>query len=198
MNLMKNTIFKTVMTVVIGTTITTSAISFNSSDVGVITENIDQLKDKVIAYSENEAKLIDKYNTLYESYTKLKEHGSSSNVEIGLDSANYLKEVYISLEHQIQDLNSQLVIEKTENLEQINYIESLENTIKELEGQIDQMESNGKSEVETEDLEKDEYIESLENTIKELETKVHEMEFNTRSVSARENECLIPISPNEE
>ena len=198
MNLMKNTIFKTVMTVVTGATITTSAISFNSSDVRVITENIDQLKDKVIAYSENEAKLIDKYNKLYESYTKLKEHDSSSNVDIDLDIANYLQEVYISLENQIQDLNSQLIAEKTENVEQIDYIQSLENTIKELEDQIHQMESNGKSEVEPEDLEKDEYIESLEDTIKELETKVHEMESNNHSQSEIENDCLISISSNEE
>ena len=180
--IMKNTIIKTIVGFLTGVAITKISVTFNNSPIVTIEDNITNLKSKIIAYSENETKLIEKYNELYQAYTLLIENNSSSNEAIDLQNIEYLQEYYSNLENQIEDLNHQLEVKNTENIEQQDYIQSLENTIKELENKILTMEFNDQNDSQT----------------KELKDKTDEIESKHDSVSTIASESSIPVGSNEE
>lgn len=180
--IMKNTIIRTIVGFSTGVALTKAAIVFDNSPIVTIEENIRNLKDKIIAYSDNEAKLIEKYNELYEAYNSLKKNSSSSNENIDLESIEYLQGFYDNLENQIYDLMNQVQVEKTENVEKNEHIKSLEKTIRELENQITQMELNNQ-------------IQSEET---ELESKSDEVESTQYNLSEVENEDTVLDSSNEE
>ena len=179
--IMKNTIIRTIIGFSTGVAITKATIVFDNSPIVKVEQNIMNLKDKIIAYSENEAKLLKKYEELYQSYILLKEN-SNSNGNIDLEIIEYLQGFYDNLDSQVQDLMNQVQAEKEENVEKNEYIHSLEKTIKKLESQIAQMELNSQNESENE----------------ELESKVDKIESEQDNVSEIENEETLSISSNEE
>jgi len=130
---MKKTLFSIVIGVVGSATIASVAIAasvaFNSAPIDNIENNINTLKDKVVAYSNNEQKLVDKYMKLYEEYTNLKEATEQDS-----DVATY-KEDAKNLESEIDRLKKELEKQEEKNKEQEDYI-------KELEEQIENLESN--------------------------------------------------------
>ena len=69
--IMKNTIIRTIIGFSTGVAITKATIVFDNSPIVKVEQNIMNLKDKIIAYSENEAKLLKKYEELYQSYILL-------------------------------------------------------------------------------------------------------------------------------
>ena len=148
---------KIIISIVIGVvgsvTIATAAIAsssaFDSTPIENIEKNINILRDKVIAYSINEEKLVKKYKKLYEEYTKLKE-ATEQNTEF-ISEAEYesvsedldrqkeknsaLTDQLNELEQKIENLESDKVLQEKESKEQADYI-------KELEQQIERLESN--------------------------------------------------------
>ena len=60
-------------TATLASSVIASSEFFDSTPIDNVENNITILKDKVVAYSNNEEKLVSKYMRLYEEYTKLKE-----------------------------------------------------------------------------------------------------------------------------
>ncbi|PQD96201.1 hypothetical protein CYL18_06275 [Pradoshia eiseniae] len=118
---------KTLASVVIGlvgsavlaSSVLASVAAFDSAPIENIEKDINILKDKVVAFSRNEEKIIDKYMKLYKEYTKLKEATD--------------KEDSNSLESEVNRLKKELEKREQDKQEQESYIKELEEQIQSLE-----------------------------------------------------------------
>ena len=134
-----------VVSAVLASSVLASA-AYDFASIDKIEGNINILKDKVVAFSDNEKKLVKKYMDLYEEYLKLKEATKQDT-----DVATY-KEGNKILESEIERLEKELEKQEEENKEQEDYIKELEEQIENFESiQVNQEETpQGSNELEVE------------------------------------------------
>ena len=133
---------------VVGSAGIASSMVFNSAPIDNIENNINILKDKVVAYANNEEKLVRKYNELYDEYAKLKKTTKDGNIE------NYqnIKEKNSELKCEIISLKDNLKKQEKENQQQEDYIKKLEEKIENLESnKINKEKTQSSNELEVSD-----------------------------------------------
>lgn len=131
---------------VLASSVLASSAVFDSAPIDNIEDNINVLKDKVVAFSENEEKLVKKYMELHEEYSKLKKVAEQDT------DATADKKDNKNLESEIDRLKKELEKREQENKEQEGYIKELEEQLESLESTQVNLEEipqvNNESEVE--------------------------------------------------